>query len=110
GPRGAVIDSRQGGPGGLFVGLPGASVDGGEFAQAALDAQAWGVIVTPPQAEGLTGGAVIAAPNPLPALQALARGWRRELNAKVVGITGSTGKTSTKDILAKLLRPQLELH
>jgi UDP-N-acetylmuramoyl-tripeptide--D-alanyl-D-alanine ligase len=110
GPRRAVIDSRAVGPGDLFVGLPGTQADGGTFAQTALNAGAWGVIVSPEHASELTGGAVISSPNPLLALQSLARGWRRELKAKVIGVTGSTGKTSTKDILATLLRPQLQTH
>ena len=54
--------------------------------------------------------AVIAAPEPLPALQRLATAWRRELKCRVAGITGSTGKTSTKDILAALLRPRARTH
>ena len=110
GPRRAVVDSREVGPNDLFVALPGERVDGGEFAQAALDAGAWGVLVGERFADGLDGGVVISAEDPLSALQALARSWRRELNAKVVGVTGSTGKTSTKDILATLLRPQLKTH
>jgi UDP-N-acetylmuramoyl-tripeptide--D-alanyl-D-alanine ligase len=110
GPRRTVIDSRQVGPGDLFVGLPGVTADGGQFAQLALDAGAWGVIVGEGHARGLTGGAVISVPDPLPALQRLARSWRRELGARVIGVTGSTGKTSTKDILATLLRPQLKTH
>jgi UDP-N-acetylmuramoyl-tripeptide--D-alanyl-D-alanine ligase len=105
-----VIDSREAGPGDLFVGLPGASADGGEFAQMALNSGAWGAIVASKSAEGLRGGVVIAVEEPLAGLQRLAREWRRELGAQVIGVTGSTGKTSTKDILAALLRPQLKTH
>ena len=106
----AVIDSREAGPGDLFVGLPGANADGGEFAAEALSAGAWGVLVGERHAGELAGGVVLAAADPLAALQRLARSWRRELGAKVVGLTGSTGKTSTKDILAALLRPRLRTH
>ena len=49
------------------------------------------------------GGWVFAADDPLLALQALARAWRRELGARVVGVTGSVGKTSVKDIARALL-------
>ncbi|MCW3064059.1 MAG: UDP-N-acetylmuramoyl-tripeptide--D-alanyl-D-alanine ligase, partial [Solirubrobacterales bacterium] len=48
-------------------------------------------------------GAVLVAQDPLAALQRLATAWRRELGAQVIGVTGSTGKTSTKDLLAGLL-------
>jgi UDP-N-acetylmuramoyl-tripeptide--D-alanyl-D-alanine ligase len=110
GPARAVVDSREAGPGDLFVGLRGENVDGGEFAASALQAGAWGVLVSPEHAESLEGGAVLAAPDPLAALQSLARAWRRELGCKVVGITGSTGKTTTKDILSALLRPRMRTH
>jgi UDP-N-acetylmuramoyl-tripeptide--D-alanyl-D-alanine ligase len=105
GPARAVVDSRDLRPGDLFVGLPGTRLDGGDFAAPALAAGAWGVLVAEDRAEGLSGGAVIAAADPLSALQSLARVWRGELGAKVAGVTGSTGKTSTKDILAALLAP-----
>ena len=52
----------------------------------------------------------IVARDPLRALQLIARGWRRELGARVAGVTGSTGKTSTKDILAALLRSRASTH
>jgi len=101
-PSRATVDSRDAGPGDLFFGLPGEHVDGGEFAAAALEAGAWGAVVEPARAGGLQGGWVFAA-EPLPALQSLAREWRRALGARVVGVTGSVGKTSVKDIARALL-------
>jgi UDP-N-acetylmuramoyl-tripeptide--D-alanyl-D-alanine ligase len=109
-PGRAVIDSRKVRAGDLFVGLRGENVDGGEFAATAARAGAWGVLVSRQHADAGLGGAVLAAADPLAALQRLARAWRRELGAKVVGITGSTGKTSTKDILAALLRASTRTH
>lgn len=110
-PRRAEIDSRKVGPGDLFFGLTGERTDGGRFAGAALSAGAWGVVVdsahagSASQAAESVGGAgwVFAADDPLVALQALARAWRRELAVPVVAITGSTGKTSVKDICRALL-------
>jgi UDP-N-acetylmuramoyl-tripeptide--D-alanyl-D-alanine ligase len=101
--RGATIDSRTAGGGELFFGLRGESADGGEFAGAALAAGAWGVVVAADRAEGLAGGWVFAVADPLVALQSLAREVRRALGARVVGITGSVGKTSVKDICRALL-------
>jgi UDP-N-acetylmuramoyl-tripeptide--D-alanyl-D-alanine ligase len=108
GPERAVIDSRQAGPGALFVGLPGEHDDGGRFAPQALAAGAWGVLTTPQHADDARcapPGALIAADDPLGAMQRLATAWRHELDAKVIGVTGSTGKTSTKDLLLALLSP-----
>ena len=105
GPLRAVVDSRLVGPGELFVGLPGARVDGGEFAATALEAGAWGVLVAPDRDVAGTEGAVLAASDPLAALQALARAWRRALRADVIAVTGSVGKTSTKDLIAAMIAP-----
>jgi UDP-N-acetylmuramoyl-tripeptide--D-alanyl-D-alanine ligase len=111
GPRRAVVDSREVGPGDLFVGLVGKSADGGEFAADALAAGAWGALVGPRRARELGGrGLVIEAHNTLKAMQRLARAWRRELGCPVIGVTGSTGKTSTKDILKALLAPHRKTH
>jgi UDP-N-acetylmuramoyl-tripeptide--D-alanyl-D-alanine ligase len=114
GPGGVSIDSRTVAPGDLFIGLRGERADGGEHAAQALAAGAWGVLVAPAHAQALAregaGGVLLAHAEPLEGLQRLARAWRRELAAggtKVVAITGSTGKTSTKDILAALLGAQL---
>jgi UDP-N-acetylmuramoyl-tripeptide--D-alanyl-D-alanine ligase len=123
---GAVeFDSRAVGPGGLFVALPGERADGHAFARAALDAGAAGVlaahevdgpaVIVPVGAtpEGTTGSYVLAADRDgsgaavLAALQTLARHVVDTLvpqtQLSVVGITGSSGKTSTKDLVAALL-------
>jgi len=104
GPARAVIDSRAVEPGDLFVGLPGERADGGSFAAAALEAGAWGVLVSPEWAPP-GAGTVLAADDPLAALQGLARAWRRALGADVIAVTGSVGKTSTKDLIAAMLAP-----
>jgi UDP-N-acetylmuramoyl-tripeptide--D-alanyl-D-alanine ligase len=105
GPARAVVDSRAVRAGDLFVGLRGAQVDGAGFADAALGAGAWGVLVGrgAPLPDG--EGAVLAADDPLAALGALARAWRRELGATVIAVTGSVGKTSTKDLIAAMAAP-----
>jgi UDP-N-acetylmuramoyl-tripeptide--D-alanyl-D-alanine ligase len=111
-PVRATIGSGETGPGDLFFGLHGERVNGGEFAAAAIEAGAWGVVVDPSMASKLlllagddsTAGAwVFSVSDPLAALQTLARAWRRELGARVVGVTGSVGKTSVKDIARALL-------
>jgi UDP-N-acetylmuramoyl-tripeptide--D-alanyl-D-alanine ligase len=111
----AIIDSREAGAGDLFVALPGANADGGDFAADVVAAGAWGVLVREQHAAaaieaGSAAAVVLVADDPLTALQRLARAWRRELGAGVVGVTGSTGKTSTKDILAALLRTRIDVH
>jgi UDP-N-acetylmuramoyl-tripeptide--D-alanyl-D-alanine ligase len=109
GPSRTVIDSRRAHPGDLFVGLIGERVDGGRFAADVLGAGAWGVLVAEAWA-GVEGpdedGVILVAPDPLLALQRLATAWRRELGAQVIGVTGSTGKTSTKDLLAAMVGQQ----
>jgi UDP-N-acetylmuramoyl-tripeptide--D-alanyl-D-alanine ligase len=102
-PRQATIDSAATGAGDLFFGLRGASRDGGEFAPAAIAAGAWGVVVAPEHVAGLEGAWVFSVADPLAAMQSLARVWRRTLGASVVGVTGSVGKTSVKDISRALL-------
>ena len=106
-PERAVVDSREAGHGDLFFGLPGERADGGEFAARALEAGAWGVVVGADRAGALAqseGGAwVLSCSDPGRGLQRLATEWRRELGCPVVGITGSTGKTSVKDICRTLL-------
>jgi UDP-N-acetylmuramoyl-tripeptide--D-alanyl-D-alanine ligase len=101
-PERAVIDSREA-AGSLFFGLRGEKVDGGHFGSEAIAAGAWGVVVPIDRVARLDGAWVFAASDPLVALQSLARAWRRTLGAKTLGITGSVGKTSVKDIARALL-------
>jgi len=110
-PRRATIDSTESGPGDLFFGLRGEKRDGGEFALDAIAAGAWGVVIGRDRAmqrASSPGGAgsrgwVFRVEDPLAAMQVLARAWRQALGAGVVGVTGSVGKTSVKDISKALL-------
>jgi UDP-N-acetylmuramoyl-tripeptide--D-alanyl-D-alanine ligase len=109
-PERAIVDSRQTRPGDLFFGLQGEHADGAAFAGDALARGAWGVFVETARAgevaadlEADAAGWVFASADPLAALQSLARTWRRHLGCRVVGITGSTGKTSVKDICRAML-------
>nr|WP_246852064.1 UDP-N-acetylmuramoyl-tripeptide--D-alanyl-D-alanine ligase [Patulibacter sp. SYSU D01012] len=107
-PAAVAIDSRRAGDGALFVGIPGERVDGGAFAAEVLAAGAWGVLVRPEHADAALSadrGAVLTHEDPVAALGALARAWRHRLGATVVGITGSVGKTSTKDLLRAIVGP-----
>jgi UDP-N-acetylmuramoyl-tripeptide--D-alanyl-D-alanine ligase len=109
GPERAIVDSREAGPGALFVGLRGERADGGQYATDVLRDGAWGVLTSTEHAETAAeesvAGVVLAADDPLAALQRLATAWRRELGPAVIGVTGSTGKTSTKDLLLAVLAP-----
>ena len=109
-PIGPVTtDSREVEAGGFFVALPGERVDGAEFVEEAIRRGAQAAIVSeegarkvPP--EILAGKPVFVVRNPVEALGDLARAHRERFrDIPLVGITGSTGKTSTKEMLAALL-------
>ncbi len=107
---GAFVDSREVVPGALFVGLRGETHDGGLYAADALRDGAAAAVVSESAWRWLEGDLrtirrpVIVAKSPLEVLQAAGRLALAELGAKVVGITGATGKTTTKDILVAMLR------
>jgi len=99
-----VVDSRAVRPGSLFVALPGERVDGHGFAAAALAAGAVAVITGRPLPQ--PAGPTLVVPDPLVALGRLARHVVDTATAgglRVVALTGSQGKTSTKDLLAQIL-------
>ncbi len=116
----AVIDSREATPGSLFIALPGENVDGHDYVQAAFERGAIAALVDKdlgeefnildlrlgqplPTASEIHFPLCLRVEDSLSALQAIAAHWRRAHNIRVIGITGSVGKTSTKELIASLL-------
>jgi UDP-N-acetylmuramoyl-tripeptide--D-alanyl-D-alanine ligase len=112
---GVSIDTRTIAAGDLFVAIRGERFDGAEFAAAAVGAGAAGVVVprgwrvaqpSSPRRDDAAGAGepvVVEVEDTTMALQALARTIRRDSGAKVVAITGSAGKTTTKEVTSELL-------
>lgn len=100
-----VIDSRKVQPGALFVAIKGERFDGHNFADDVLKAGAAAIVVNGRKFKHFAehGAPVIGAPNTVGAFGSIAGAWRAEHGAPVIAITGSNGKTTTKDILATLL-------
>ena len=97
--RSVVIDSRQAGPGALFAALPGDRADGHDFAVAAVERGAVAVLASRP-----VGVPALITPDVPGALAALARAVTSALpGLTIAGITGSVGKTTTKDLAAQLI-------
>jgi UDP-N-acetylmuramoyl-tripeptide--D-alanyl-D-alanine ligase len=103
---GVTIDSRAAQGGALFVALQGERVDGHAFVATAVANGARGALVRRDwvaPANMPDGVALVRVDAPLAALQALARWWRERCGAQVIAVTGSIGKTSTKEALAAVL-------
>lgn len=127
-----VIDSRSIIRGALFVALPGEHVDGHQFIDDAFRRGARGAIVRRDWAAGhmqtldhsvaivadadslnlvqTDQSILFAVADPLTTLQRLSAAYRRRMPARVIGITGSVGKTSTKEVTAAILRQRLRTH
>ncbi len=107
-------DSRSIGPGELFIALDGENFDGHDFVEAALNNGASGVIAATSKSNALLSlfkdknAALVSAPDTLMALGDLADAWRSHINPKVVAITGSSGKTGTRNMTAAILGKQFE--
>lgn len=115
----AVIDSRKASPGSLFVALPGQRVDGHDFVASAFANGASFALIQRPVAGGfpvldlrtpltaepkdLELPVCLRVADTLAALQQIARHWRACLDVRVVGITGSVGKSTTKEMVAEVL-------
>ncbi|NBC09207.1 MAG: UDP-N-acetylmuramoyl-tripeptide--D-alanyl-D-alanine ligase [Bacteroidetes bacterium] len=103
-----TIDSRKVPKGGLFFALKGERVDGNAFAQDAVDQGAAYAIVDAPDLPDHAH--FIKVESVLQTLQDLARHHRRQFDIPVVGITGSNGKTTTKELVAEVLGRAHRLH
>ncbi|MGI5835492.1 MAG: UDP-N-acetylmuramoyl-tripeptide--D-alanyl-D-alanine ligase [Chloroflexota bacterium] len=109
-----TIDSRQITPGALFVALKGQKHDGHEFLLDAFVRGARAALVerTPDNSTLLAGKQpppLILVEDTMAAFQRLAHWWRKELGIKVIGVTGSVGKTTTKEVIASVLSQRFEV-
>lgn len=103
-PTGVSIDTRTLKPGEIFFALPGEKVDGHQFLDAAFARGACAAVVTRSGArESQQSELLVAVDAPDLALGDLARSYRRRFDIPVIGITGSSGKTTTKDMVAAVL-------
>jgi len=92
---GVTFDSREVHPGDLFVAMPGTAYDGHKFIEGAFAAGAAGAIVSQPVGDGPH----VLVDDTFAALEALGRASRERSGARIFGVTGSVGKTSTKEAL-----------
>jgi len=118
----AFIDSRQVIPGSLFLAIPGENMDGHDFVDEAfrrgasfalvqkdMDASLRSLDLRAPGTFGSLTAEQLAPPvclrvdNTVSTLQKIARFWRRKLDLRVIGITGSVGKSTTKEVVAQVL-------
>lgn len=110
--QGVTTDSRHIGEGQLFVPLTGDSFDGHDYVEAAFRqgaaAALWSLDRELPAS--LAGKPLVLVEDPLEALQNLAAAYRAELRTLIVGITGSNGKTTTKDMTAAALGSVMRVH
>ena len=96
-----VTDSREAAPGALFVCIPGSRVDGHDFVPAAVELGASAVLAS--RALPGAGVPVLVVEDTIKALGSIAAMWRDKTTARVVGVTGTAGKTTLKEVLAQVL-------
>lgn len=97
------IDSRAAGAGSLFVCIPGARLDGHNFAAEAVAKGAAAVLADRPLAGLPEGTPVLLVRDTVAALGKLARAWRERVGARLLAVSGSAGKTTVKELAASIL-------
>ena len=109
-------DTRNLPAGCVFFALHGERFDGNKFAQQALESGASLAVIDNPEVfaaysqSPIAHSRILLVEDTLLALQDLARAWRRELGLPIIGITGTNGKTTTKELLATVLSTKFHLH
>ena len=109
-------DSRKIEDGWAYVALPGERVDGHDFVAAAIDAGARLALVAKRPAEDVCayaaehGCAIVLVKDAAVAITDLARAWRSMLSCKVIGVTGSVGKTTTKSLIRSVLSSRFKTY
>ena len=103
-------DTRSIGPGDLYLALRGERFDGNRFATEAFAKGCAAAIMDSPEDARQAGahGPVLLVEDSLKALTDLARAWRKELDCRVLAVTGSSGKTSTKEFAARVLSTKFQ--
>ncbi len=107
-----TIDSRDVKPNSIFIAIKGEKFDGHDFVDEALVKGANAVIINESELKKYENcdGTIITVENTIRALGDLANTWRKKLSAKVIGITGSNGKTTIKEILSVLLSEKFKVQ
>ncbi len=110
GVAGVSIDSRSAGPGDAFIAIRGENRDGHEFVDAALRAGAALALVQDGRAPPSAGPLVVVPDDPLTALERLGAAARARMSGDVIAVTGSVGKTGTKEMLRLALSADGPTH
>lgn len=106
---GVTTDSRHCPPHSMFVALKGDTFDGNRFAADALEAGCDYAVVDTPSVVPVNDARYLLTDNCLQTLQALAHMHRRTLGTRILGITGTNGKTTTKELIASVLKQRYHL-
>ncbi len=107
-PRGVTTDSRMCNKGMIFFALKGENFDGNKYAQDALDSGCIASVVDNPDLKNIEGMHYVE--EVLTALQSLAREYRRTFDIPILGLTGSNGKTTTKELTSAVLSKKFKVH